>query len=34
MERADDRVEAEPHLLVEEPGPFTTATRFADAYGL
>jgi len=33
IERAYDRVEAEPHLLVEEPGPFSKATRLADAYG-
>ncbi len=33
MERASDRVEAEPPLVVEEPGPFTKATRLADSYG-
>ncbi len=34
IEKAVDRIDREPHLLVEEPSPFTRATKLADAYGL
>jgi len=34
IEHAVDRIERQPHLLVEEPTPFVKATKLADAYGL
>ena len=33
VERAVDRVDADPGSLVDEPSPFTRAARLADAYG-
>jgi hypothetical protein len=34
IEKAVDRIDRDPHLLVEESSPFTRATKLADAYGL